>query len=233
MCDQTKKYDDEEELHEHMTTTTTASTAQHHHDQAPLQQQQQQPQHFTWNNQEHQLQNVLFVNSGDIVLCTEEVNDNGKINTKSTPAKIEYQVELANVVSANIIPSSSLSVTQQNATTTTIVHDATTMPVTLTTAAVPVEKKIIQKKKKATLQMNAIGGVRFGCPRCGKDYSQNKNMRRHFRLECGQEPKYPCPYCQLRFKRNNQLKNHMISRHCLTTLDDGIKYEIINKSSLY
>lgn len=58
---------------------------------------------------------------------------------------------------------------------------------------------------------------RFVCPRCGKDYSQSKNMRRHYRLECGQEPKYPCPYCQLRFKRNNQLKNHIISRHCATS----------------
>lgn len=54
---------------------------------------------------------------------------------------------------------------------------------------------------------------RYQCPRCGKDYSQRKNMRRHYRLECGQEPKYPCPICNLRFKRHNQMSGHMSTRH--------------------
>lgn len=54
---------------------------------------------------------------------------------------------------------------------------------------------------------------RFKCPRCGKDYSQRKNMRRHYRLECGQEPKYPCPVCGARFKRHNQMSGHMLTRH--------------------
>lgn len=54
---------------------------------------------------------------------------------------------------------------------------------------------------------------RFKCPRCGKDYSQRKNMRRHYRLECGQEPKYPCPVCGARFKRHNQMSGHMVTRH--------------------
>lgn len=57
------------------------------------------------------------------------------------------------------------------------------------------------------------GVPRYGCPRCGRDYSQLKNMKRHFRLECGREPQYPCPFCKMRFKRNNQLRNHMIARH--------------------
>lgn len=54
---------------------------------------------------------------------------------------------------------------------------------------------------------------RFACPRCGKDYSQRKNMRRHYRLECGQEPQYPCPICNLRFKRKNQMSGHLFTRH--------------------
>lgn len=54
---------------------------------------------------------------------------------------------------------------------------------------------------------------RFACPRCGKDYSQQKNMKRHFRLECGQEPQYPCRVCHLRFKRHNQMNGHMLTRH--------------------
>lgn len=54
---------------------------------------------------------------------------------------------------------------------------------------------------------------RYSCPRCGKDYSQRKNMRRHYHLECGQEPKYPCPVCNLRFKRHNQMSGHMLTKH--------------------
>lgn len=74
---------------------------------------------------------------------------------------------------------------------------------------------------------------RFKCPRCGKDYSQRKNMRRHFRLECGQEPKYPCPVCSLRFKRHNQMSGHMLTRHGVkdvpktkVLLPDGGAFEI-------
>ena len=71
--------------------------------------------------------------------------------------------------------------------------------------------------KKRPLHMmpkqNIPNSQRFACPRCGKDYSQRKNMRRHYRLECGQEPKYPCPICNLRFKRHNQMNGHMLTRH--------------------
>lgn len=73
---------------------------------------------------------------------------------------------------------------------------------------------------------------RFKCPRCGKDYSQRKNMRRHYRLECGQEPKYPCPVCNLRFKRHNQMSGHMSTRHNIkdannkVILPDGGAFEI-------
>lgn len=72
---------------------------------------------------------------------------------------------------------------------------------------------------------------RFVCPRCGKDYSQSKNMRRHYRLECGQEPKFPCPYCQLRFKRNNQLRNHIVSRHCVSANSIGVLEANANEST--
>lgn len=70
---------------------------------------------------------------------------------------------------------------------------------------------------------------RFVCPRCGKDYSQSKNMRRHYRLECGQEPKFPCPYCQLRFKRNNQLRNHIVSRHCVSSAGGTVSVDVTDK----
>lgn len=68
-------------------------------------------------------------------------------------------------------------------------------------------------KKRPQHMMPKQNLQRFDCPRCGKDYSQRKNMRRHLRLECGQEPQYPCPICKLRFKRHNQMSGHMVARH--------------------
>lgn len=79
------------------------------------------------------------------------------------------------------------------------------------------EPKLGSSMKKRPLHMMpkkpTAESQRFKCPRCGKDYSQRKNMRRHYRLECGQEPKYPCPVCNLRFKRHNQMSGHMLTRH--------------------
>lgn len=79
------------------------------------------------------------------------------------------------------------------------------------------EKQIIIKKKKRPAHMQPQQDTqRFPCPRCGRDYSQSKNMRRHYRLECQVEPRYACQLCQLRFKRNNQLKNHVMIKHCFS-----------------
>lgn len=76
------------------------------------------------------------------------------------------------------------------------------------------EKQIIIKKRKRPPHMQPQQDTqRYPCPRCGRDYSQSKNMRRHFRLECGIPPRYQCSHCTLRFKRNNQLKNHVIIKH--------------------
>lgn len=99
---------------------------------------------------------------------------------------------------------------------------------------IPIERTEVIKKdhslrpnaKKRPLHMmpkqNTSLSQRFACPRCGKDYSQQKNMRRHYRLECGQEPQYPCRICNLRFKRHNQMNGHMLTRH-------GIKDDDTNK----
>lgn len=99
-----------------------------------------------------------------------------------------------------------------------------------------VPSKVCGALKKRPLHMQPKQPIhqqqRFKCPRCGKDYSQRKNMRRHYRLECGQEPKYPCPVCNLRFKRHNQMSGHMLTRHGIkdTTnkvlLPDGGAFEI-------
>lgn len=49
----------------------------------------------------------------------------------------------------------------------------------------------------------------FPCPRCKKVYRWMISLRRHIRLECGQEPKHPCLYCGRRFKHKHHLIGHV------------------------
>jgi len=49
----------------------------------------------------------------------------------------------------------------------------------------------------------------YPCPRCKKVYRWMISLRRHIRLECGQEPKHPCLYCGRRFKHKHHLIGHM------------------------
>lgn len=117
-------------------------------------------------------------------------------------------------------------------------EDTIVIPATAATTAaaanVIVDKKSMVKKRPLHMQPKQSNShaQRYKCPRCGKDYSQRKNMRRHYRLECGQEPKYPCPVCSLRFKRHNQMSGHMLTRHGIkdvatkVLLPDGGSFEI-------
>lgn len=103
------------------------------------------------------------------------------------------------------------------------------------------KKSSVKKRPLHMMPKQSIGqSQRYKCPRCGKDYSQRKNMRRHYRLECGQEPKYAClhPGCSLRFKRHNQMSGHMLTRHGIkdvatkVLLPDSEAFEIWLKTSV-
>ena len=49
----------------------------------------------------------------------------------------------------------------------------------------------------------------YPCPKCKKVYRWMISLRRHMRLECGQEPKHTCLYCGRRFKHKHHLIGHM------------------------
>lgn len=60
----------------------------------------------------------------------------------------------------------------------------------------------------------------YPCPRCKKVYRWMISLRRHIRLECGQEPKHPCLYCGRRFKHKHHLSSHIaIHMRCGHQLD--------------
>ncbi|KAI5720363.1 hypothetical protein M8J77_005445 [Diaphorina citri] len=53
----------------------------------------------------------------------------------------------------------------------------------------------------------------FACDVCGKEYKYKYGLNRHKNFECGQEPRFQCPQCPHRSKRNSSLKDHMAIRH--------------------
>ncbi|XP_019888428.1 zinc finger X-chromosomal protein-like [Ooceraea biroi] len=53
----------------------------------------------------------------------------------------------------------------------------------------------------------------FRCPKCGRGFTVKGNLTRHFRYECGQAPRFKCPYCEFRSKQTSNVKSHIRSRH--------------------
>ncbi|CAB0013510.1 unnamed protein product, partial [Nesidiocoris tenuis] len=51
------------------------------------------------------------------------------------------------------------------------------------------------------------------CEACGRSYKYKGNLLQHQRNECGQEPKFQCPFCPFRSKQRSNLKTHIRGRH--------------------
>lgn len=56
--------------------------------------------------------------------------------------------------------------------------------------------------------------LRFTCTnQCGKEYMSEGALARHLRYECGQDPKFTCPFCNYKFKHNFLLIRHISRTH--------------------
>lgn len=140
------------------------------------------------------MSNVLVPGSSNIVIRTDGTTDNSN--------NLKYEVHFLPTMQPTVVDN----------------EDGSSSPTPSQHQSTDIDDKriMIQNRKRPAHMQPQQDAQRFPCPRCGRDYSQSKNMRRHFRLECGQTPRYPCNFCQLRFKRNNQLKNHVMIKHCFS-----------------
>lgn len=68
-----------------------------------------------------------------------------------------------------------------------------------------------QKKRRKKRSFPISQGHK--CEYCGRIYKYRKGMLQHQRLECGQEPQFPCPYCPVKFRYRHQIRNHVFSEH--------------------
>ncbi|XP_029161834.1 longitudinals lacking protein, isoforms A/B/D/L isoform X14 [Nylanderia fulva] len=51
------------------------------------------------------------------------------------------------------------------------------------------------------------------CPKCDNGYGMLDSLKRHLRYECGQTPRFKCPYCELRSKQTSQIYCHIRKKH--------------------
>ncbi|XP_071565923.1 uncharacterized protein [Temnothorax nylanderi] len=67
------------------------------------------------------------------------------------------------------------------------------------------------------LTRDANGGsnrsTRFPCTNCTKVYGTNGSLKYHLRYQCGQPPRFKCPYCDLVSMRTADIRRHIRRRH--------------------
>lgn len=55
--------------------------------------------------------------------------------------------------------------------------------------------------------------VLFYCPKCLHGFTLKSNRNRHYKYECGHEPRFKCPYCELKSKQTSQVYCHIRKKH--------------------
>ncbi|KAI4484079.1 hypothetical protein M0804_007535 [Polistes exclamans] len=70
---------------------------------------------------------------------------------------------------------------------------------------------IIGNQRTSNYQTYRLGRGQssYKCPNCDRFYMRISCLKRHLRVECGQEPQYQCQICQGWFKYKHNLSAHM------------------------
>ncbi|KAG7205704.1 hypothetical protein KM043_007653 [Ampulex compressa] len=68
---------------------------------------------------------------------------------------------------------------------------------------------------KAELQDTNLWATiqRFYCPNCSSMFGHRPSLARHLKYECGQAPRFECPYCQVHSKKTSDVYSHVRRRH--------------------
>ncbi|XP_024889508.1 longitudinals lacking protein, isoforms A/B/D/L-like [Temnothorax curvispinosus] len=70
--------------------------------------------------------------------------------------------------------------------------------------------------RKRTKNTKRTRCARFPCPNsnCRRVFKWKKHLLSHLRHECGQEPRFKCPYCDYVSKfKNDNVKRHIRLKH--------------------
>ncbi|XP_011160485.1 longitudinals lacking protein, isoforms A/B/D/L isoform X34 [Solenopsis invicta] len=60
---------------------------------------------------------------------------------------------------------------------------------------------------------NVGSSTRYPCTNCPSTFGQKKSLLTHLRYECGQPPRFKCPYCDLISKKSSNIQKHIRRKH--------------------
>ncbi|XP_076644891.1 uncharacterized protein LOC143354555 isoform X17 [Halictus rubicundus] len=55
--------------------------------------------------------------------------------------------------------------------------------------------------------------IKYPCGNCNSVFRQKRSLHTHIRYECGQPPRFKCPYCDLRSKKTSNIQKHIRRKH--------------------
>ncbi|KAI4472624.1 hypothetical protein M0802_016638 [Mischocyttarus mexicanus] len=70
-----------------------------------------------------------------------------------------------------------------------------------------------QQQQQQLQQLQLPPKQLYYCSKCLHGFTLKSNRNRHFRYECGHEPRFKCPYCELRSKQTSQIYCHIRKKH--------------------
>ncbi|EFN84250.1 Longitudinals lacking protein, isoforms A/B/D/L [Harpegnathos saltator] len=53
----------------------------------------------------------------------------------------------------------------------------------------------------------------FPCPKCSSIFNRKNNLYSHLKFECGQLPRFGCPYCDYTSKKSSNIRAHVRRKH--------------------
>ncbi|KYM90897.1 hypothetical protein ALC53_01663 [Atta colombica] len=61
--------------------------------------------------------------------------------------------------------------------------------------------------------LNKMESRNYVCPKCSQGYKNKRTLDTHLRIACGREPKFQCPYCDLKSKHPPNIYTHIRRKH--------------------
>ncbi|KAG7205691.1 hypothetical protein KM043_007640 [Ampulex compressa] len=55
--------------------------------------------------------------------------------------------------------------------------------------------------------------IKYPCSNCSSVFGQKRSLLTHLRYECGQPPRFKCPYCDLISKKTSNIQKHIRRKH--------------------
>lgn len=92
------------------------------------------------------------------------------------------------------------------------------------------EDTLILPKSRRVIRRNPANGTKkFPCPNnCGSSYKNIRSLRGHCKFECGQGPRFKCPYCNFLSKYSRNIISHVKFLH---PQNDVYSIDVITKKT--